>query len=508
MAVFKNDDILKGYFAKVREDIESGTAIKIGKDGKGKSDKIAPQKGIEWPKEVKFDKKIFAKLGSYDEKILKSKLENDKGGDYFQVEGSDVIYTWRSIYKGAYSTGGSGGGAKITEITESLQCYYCSYLYNTSGITKLKGTRVTETLLKTTANYCDTRLPLATLYKASPEEWHDSYIKTANALYKSTAGKKFSKPVYFHRGSKFMDAVYARRKRCMDHDKDLAKEKNISVQAPSTFSNDKWNPGDIWMSTLSMSSPHPFPDTGELWEGKLGVHTCDWYALQSAVYIAARRGITMGVSLKKIGKDGAKVQEYNGIRTKRDTVTYLGFTFGTNGDFFSSTDIYLYFSGGQKMQLRSFNGTTSWQGEIKGGAAAGGKIGGGGVNYYTEKHFGRTIGKNTKVSKSGGNTHNWAETKSPNMKNMYNLYVRFNENQMDTYIDTIKSETEFIKKCKDYTYQNKDASKAFIFSKYMGLLCLESIGNNDSKLGGNFGQDIFRYASSNTDFSSFFVKIS
>ena len=44
------------------------------------------------------------------------------------------------------------------------------------------------------------------------------------------------------------------------------------------------------------------------------------------------------------------------------------------------------------MQLRSTATTSSWQGEIKGAAAAGGKIGGGGVNYYMEAILKQSIG--------------------------------------------------------------------------------------------------------------------
>jgi hypothetical protein len=509
MTVFKWPEITDDrYFPEVAIKILAGKPIKLGKEGKGKSSKILPQRGVEWPKEVVFDITAFKALYKLTNESSRLVAAKSTTKDYFISNGT--AYPWNTIFKGDFSTGGSGGGASKTEIVESLQCYYNSLLYNGS-LSELKDSNVTSALLKTTEKYCDTKLSLDQLLKAAPKDWRNSFIESANALYKYTSsnGNKFSKPVYFHRGSKFMDTVYDRRKRCMDHDKDLAKERGVSVQAPSSFSNDKWNPGDIWMSTLPISSPHPFPDKNELWEGKLGVHTCDWYALQSAVYIAARRGITMGVSLKKIGNNGARVQEYNNIRTSKHDIRYEGFVFGKNGDFFSSTDIYLHFSGGQEMQLRSFNGTNSWQGEIKGGAAAGGKIGGGGVNYYTEKHFGRTIGSNTKISKSKGNTHNWVETTSPNMKDMYKLYVRFNDKQIGSHTDTIKDNEElFIKKCKEYTYQNKDASKAFIFSKYMGLLCLEAIDNNVSNIGGHFGQDIFRYAASNTDYSSFFVKIS
>lgn len=470
--------------------IKEEKTFKLGDKGEGGDIYGIKVTKETWPYEMTYSKTLGGKKESGSIKATQIFKDKDFGGG-----------------------GGSGGGSSKTEIVESLQCYYLSMLYN-SNLSELTmencsicdSKKNTKNPLYKYEKYCDTTVKLSECLKQ--DEWGvEVYIKIANAIYKSNDGKRFKGLVYFHRGSKFMDRVYARRKRCMDHDKKLAKEPGISVKAPSSFSNDKWNPGDIWMSTLSPSDKDPFPDSQDIWEGKLGKNTCDWGALQTAVLTSAKLGITMGVSLKKVGtNDRAKVDVYNNYNVDRGDIRLLGYTFGNNGDFFSSTDMYLHFSNGSKIQLRSFDGTTSWQGEIKGGAAAGGKIGGGGVNYYSEKHFGKTIGKGVRVTK---NSHNWAETKSPNLRNMYRLYKIFLKYQLvntnQTPIDTLE---DFITSCESYTNQNKPAGPSFTFSKNMCLLLLQSIGKGNSIIGGNFGQDIFRYAASNTDFSSFFIKVS
>jgi hypothetical protein len=410
--------------------------------------------------------------------------------------------------------------ADMTAYQESLQCYYLSLLYNGSP-NVLTQENTTLEHLKKEQKFCDTYLSGK---KISVEECYNSvsnvspewirgqtFIKTANAI-KKKGGSHFISPVYFHRGSPFMDAVYERKQRCLNHDKEIAAKDGKEVKAPSSFSNDKWNPGDIWMTTMyntiGHGIHHPFPDEHGIWGGKLGVHTCDWDALKIAVFRSAKRGITMGVSLKKIGAS-ANVSFFNDYNP-RNTRILEGFTFGQTGDFFSSADMYLHFSGGMKIQFRAFDGNASWQGEIKGTSANAGKIGGGGTNYYTEKHFQRTIGKATKISK--GNTHNWMETKNPGepeLTKMHELYLFYINKQVGIpEVEPITDYDEFIEKARLYKSRGTLAGDSFKFSKNMALLFLEAIGEGNSTIGGNFGQDVFRYAQSNTDFSSYFIKVS
>mgnify|MGYP000126000541 FL=1 len=408
------------------------------------------------------------------------------------------------IYKDADfgGGGGSGGGAAATKIVESLQCYYSSLLYN-SNLTELtienisfdpKKNKISP--LYSTEKYCDTTVSLDECLKKDP--WGAAvYIKIANALYESKVGDKFnrSKKVYFHRGSKFMDAVYARKKRCLDHDKRLAKDNGISPVAPAAFSNDKWNPGDIWMTTQTDNTPFPH----HLNKGELGEHTCDWGSLKDVVRESAEEGITLGVSLKKVDSS-AIVQEYNTEKRSQNlNPVWRGFTFGRKGDFFSSADMYVRFST-IDIQFRSTATTSSWQGEIKGGLASGGKIGGGGVQYYVEKYFGKT----TTIGLNAAAGHGWKETSSISVDRAWILYKKFNELQ-NKYTETLNKET--------FKNKWKNAKAGLRFSKGMNLEFLDVMYNRGTTLRSgsemtNFAKDVFRYAASNTDYSSFFVKIS
>jgi hypothetical protein len=454
-----------------------------------------------------------------------AELFTDKPG------GKGTKYKISSLMKTSALVGKAGSkisAAAMTAFSESLQCYYLSALYNGNGNFKnihpdpVSGVIPLPTMIDSAVQkMCFTYgssgvLTFKTCWEAvqNNSTWIEDgvFIKTAEAIKSSTEGRKFSNGVRFHRGSPFMDEVYARRKRCIEHDKDLAKKPGGKLQAPSSFSNDKWNPGDIWMSVLPPTTKNPFPDSHGIWKGKLGTHTCDWEALRTAVLTSAKIGITMGVSLKKIGTgQSAKVSSFNDYNVDRENVTLNGFTFGKNGDFFSSSDMYFHFSNGATIQFRSFASTSSWQGEIKGASANAGKIGGGGVNYYTEKHFGKSIGSDTPVSK---NTHDWKEIKSVSMPNMYKLYKIWANPARDQYGTNktdipplVTDQAEFIKKCNEYENSKKQkAGPAFIFSKNMCLLLLETL--KGKKEGGTFGQDIFRYAQSNTDYSSFYIKVS
>ena len=205
---------------------------------------------------------------------------------------------------------------------------------------------------------------------------------------------------------------------------------------------------------------------------------------------------TLGVSLKKLGVKG-KVDTYNGAKRKHNVnVKFKNFTFGKSGDFFSSIDVYIRFDVAE-VQLRAFNSTSAWQGEIKGLAAAGGKIGGGNLNYYLEKHAKKSIGypgDNRPKGKS------WSETPATkvDINKMYALYVKFNKMQT-AKIPTV-SLSEFKKRLKE-----KGAS--FQFSKNMCLMFLSSFIDSSPIIKNKVSTEIVRYAASNTEISSFYIKV-
>jgi len=230
------------------------------------------------------------------------------------------------------------------------------------------------------------------------------------------------------------------------------------------------------------------------------------------------------------------------------------------------------FGDGAIMQLRSTATTTSWQGEIKGGHAGGGKIGGGGVNYFCETILETSIGHGTQLqgvkgSEGGG----WSEKTTVDKTKMWELYKKYNKLQkggVEDFYSTIAGKNKPIVKIKinktpnpytglsndfevlgegdkDRGYNknfisyaiksNSDAAKhkyvnkkdfdiladnyinnkgaksapAFYFSKYMCLLFLDAIHksgkpNPDIDL---LATKIKRYAMSNIDISTYFIKI-
>ena len=398
---------------------------------------------------------------------------------------------------------GSGGGADDTAVTESMQCFYLSLLFNTS-VNKLDNKNTQLKHLETQKNNCyvyerSTRLTAKDCYDRCPEDWFakDVFIKTANAIYQSQYSRPFKgKKVYFHRGSPFMKKVYQSKKRAMDHDR---KNNNPPI-APGSFSDDKWNPGDIWMSTQMPTAIEPFVDNK-----KYKKPPVEWTTLREAVVDKSTIN-TIGVSLKKVEGNPSVVAFNTRERTHNKDVSFSGFTFGQTGDFFKSADMYMYFSDGGVMQLRATATTKSWQGEMKGRYAAAGKIGGGNVNHFVEQIYGKSIGASSIQS-------NWNETyyRDSNLLNMYNLYKKYiNKQKSGTPQQKVVTQAEFKRLADGYVNNKKQpASPAFYFGKYMALLFLDTIkADTKNRQLDEFSKSIVRYAMSNTDISTFFIKVS
>ena len=376
---------------------------------------------------------------------------------------------------------GSGGGADLTKITESGQCYYCSYAFNVRGGEIKKPPTLKE--LGQGARYVQADMNLYDVMNKCPDEWFDVFIKTANAIVK-TYKNKVSGVVYFHRGSTFMQKIY-------DAKSEIAKldARSDNRQAPGSFSNDKWNPGDIWMSTYK-TTEYPLNNRYETWS------ELNQQVLDRAGKLGGQTKL-LGISRKKVTALNATITEFNlPKRVNNIMSSYEGFRFGKKGDFFSSQDIYMYMSG-QEVQFRTFSGDSAWQGEIKGASAAGGKIGGGNVNFYCLKHIGENI---------GGGRGNWSEKtilSNINAEKTYSLYESF-YNQQNTFQKTdfpILPKVDFMNKFKEQTNN-------FRTSKYMCLLFLETFYKGTPVKRNKVVTEMVRYAASNTDQSSYFIKVS
>jgi hypothetical protein len=402
---------------------------------------------------------------------------------------------------------GSGGGTAETKITESLQCYYNSYIFNTSsGVRRgaaLEKKPPTKKELEATAQYCRTTHTLKYCRDNVPNSWIEDLVfcKTANKLWSSTWGTKFhGSTVRFHRagpgtgtGSTFMDNIYKAKTNCLKSDKE-----NLPQQAPGTFSHDKWNPGDIWMTTLGFQAT-PLLDKK---------FTADWSTLNAEVERLANEGIVLGVSLKKL--KNARIHEFNKSKVAKNTYRFSSYRFGA-GDFFNSKDVYLEASSGE-MQLRTFG--DPWQGQITGLSAGGGKIGGGNIDYYFEQIYKQNIYPTGGESAMKGVVQSYTKDLKKDFWKLYHLCViggtpdgvtpKIPESQ---WKKQSKSDTKNPTEEKEF-YKLLDAKDSnWKYSKYMCLKTLEILLGGDVAKRNKFITQIWLYAASNTIQSSFFIKI-
>jgi len=418
----------------------------------------------------------------------------------------------------------SSGGSSIgnTAATESMQCYYNSLRYKLGSELNSKNAtedKITNKSLDNTVHVYDKSKRLnatqlvANHYNGSKKKqenlgtWIDFddsgqnvYTRTANAL---ATNQKWPSNTHFHRGSPFMKACYEAKKLALDFDRGLTPA-SVRKAPGAGYSDDKWNPGDIWMSTLNPdpSISHPL-DFGE------GGQSCNltFEALKETVYEKANKKILLGVSLKK-ATGTAKVSQFNlPKRIQNMDVNLTGFRFGQTGDFFSSSDVYLIFSN-KEMQFRSFDGTKSWQGEVKGASAAGGKIGGGGVNFYCSDILKSPIGGKLKKDALKWSETPWTDTLFTKFFSLYEKYSKHNDNKKTLKPIELVDEKTF--KTMANAYKNRkgqNAAGSFKFSKYMGLLLLDAIYTGDLTKRNLWATKVLRYAMSNIDISSYFIKV-
>jgi hypothetical protein len=238
--------------------------------------------------------------------------------------------------------GQSGAGAEVTALAESLQAYACA----TRQFLKKPLTDVTQITKQTTGDAVADRT-LEKCIKGLDAGWYHSVIVTANKIFEDV---KPQGKYIFYRGGNLVSQIYGEFSK-------FRKDSGLS-------GDDKWNPADIWMV-----------------KDRFKFKT-DWPTLQdynNYIFNEFANKNLIGISLKKIPKGEATSKIFN--NGKPLVAEFKGVKLGEN--MFDSKDIYLqYMTEGKEgeIQLRNFSSspvTSSWQGEIKGKTAAGGKIGGG-----------------------------------------------------------------------------------------------------------------------------------
>jgi hypothetical protein len=316
----------------------------------------------------KIDKiRIISKQRAEDQDIISKRLtslrinfknEIDKSESSFPVtkivlpKSGSVI---KLIYKKSGS-GGSGAGAALTQLAESAQALYAALVFNVlkremtiADVTKDNFTKASSTAVINGS--------FQSIVNDLPDDWINSSIAGANALYRKFKGKgNFT----FHRGSGSVNTIESTFTTVNKNEK--------------AFGNlNKWSPADIYMISNDAN-------LSELSNER------SLKGLNAKMYDYISNYKVIGVSLKKMSGGGSVSPKNFPSDKKINSVAFYGLT--SNVD---SMDGYIKWSKNtvDKIQFRSFGGETSltgWQGEIKGSTANQGKISLGPINFILKRY--------------------------------------------------------------------------------------------------------------------------
>jgi hypothetical protein len=350
----------------------------------------------------------------------------------------------------------SGAGAEVTALAESLQAYVCA----ARQVKRKPLEHIGELLNHSPEKHTVADRKLSACIESLDAGWMHSVIVTANKIFSDfgiTTGYKF------HRGSPLVEEIYA--------------EFRKFKKASGITGEDKWNPADIWAAKANFKFKSGFSSIEEL---------------NAYMFEKFKSKELIGISLKKIPKGIAKTKIFND--GKPLTAKLEGVKIGT--DVTASKDVYLKIASSAvtfEVQLRNFSSrpdTSTWQGEIKGKSAAGGKIGGG-ILYRAA--IDSKVSPSDLMQPSAFKPH----ITNPSAQVIDKFATMFKE---------LSGTTDSKKTIVDKTKLMIKSDPTWWMSKYLGVHYAYAVMKSKNKDG--VANTIYSYASSATKFSSIFVKYS
>jgi len=386
--------------------------------------------------------------------------EIDKSESSFPVTKIELKKS-KSVIKLIYKKGaggGSGAGAAVTKLAESAQALYAALAFNVLK-RQITNKDLTKENFKKALETADTDEKFEKLINDLPDDWIESSISGANALYKKYGGKgKYT----FHRGSKLVETI----------------EKiftTINRQERAFGNLNKWSPADIYM----IADKSAIRDISE--EKTLK-------GLNEKMFECIQKNTVIGVSLKKNETGTAKLSEKNfPTDSKITTASFRGTS--TNLD---AMDGYIKWglAVSEKIQFRSFGGETSltgWQGEIKGASANQGKVSLGPLNYILKRHGFKELPSSLESARlAEQNSDKHAE----DIAKMMVEYKLIKSSEVSAMTKTIQTK-----------------SNKYRYSKYLVLKLLLEMERAPKDKADEVVKDIYLYASSQASFSAPYIKL-
>ena len=349
------------------------------------------------------------------------------------------------------SSKGAGGGSEQTDVQESAQCLVNAIRYNKGS--KITAKDITPDAVKKAASRIDTTSDVTTMAKfiADNESWRNTTISTANLL-----AENFKSDFKFYRGVGIVPKINNAAKAAL-------KNANISADI------NKWNPADIWMATDAINEI-TFPTELE--------------KLNKLISRLFRDKVLVGVSLKKC-EDSCHAEVFN-AGTSKATNKFEKID-PKDKNVFSTKDIYIRYSDG-RIQFRNFADISSWQGEIKGKQASGGKIGHDATSY---------ILKNLGQSGLSSQKEILASCKAEDKSFINKFFKLYNSTSLSSKMKSTEFEQAF-----------NDAPLGNRTSNYFNVELISQLDKLNDKQKDAFINEVVGYAKSSSSFSSTFVKVS
>ena len=400
--------------------------------------------------------------------------------------------------------GGSGGGARETKRTECAQCLYASYAFNVLGGYINDEDSIDLEGLESAQKWIEIDDQINEIMPSEMEpSWVRSCVRVANRLWDLYGGAGAKGKYKFYRG-KGIDGNTSQANT-------IAKAYARCNKGNKKFSSeDKWNPADIWMATDRFKGDVLHKKSGKVFE------ITTWQSLNAEIQKYYNSGDLIGVSLKKVENKTATDTPINVDKEAQKLATQqLGFKkYGLifmnlakkNEDDAYPMDVYLYYGTGanDRFQARNFGGGTksSWQMELKGGAANMGRLGGGSIDTVLDNmeiNFPASGSMHSKFDNA--KVWNDCAKKSGNMGKVCREIVRL---LLLYKADGMKANPTEQEK-NDYILRISKRPQSYRYSKLLGLYLLDAISRSNS--GDPIVRSLYLYAASKSDESAVFVKM-
>ena len=397
---------------------------------------------------------------------------------------------------------GSGGGARETQRTECAQCLFAAYAMNVHKGEKLTTIPSAAQLKKADPWYKGDDKISEILPDKLDSDWVLSCMRGANAI-KKAYGKKPGE-YYFYRGLDFDGKA--------SQANTIAKAYSRSNKNDKKFSSeDKWNPADIWMATTKGAK------IGEVLNAKQGRSVWDidnWGTLNGKILEYFDSHDLIGISLKKVEQDTASFVVQN-KGTKSDIASDVSWVkydliFESNKKKEEDRypmDVYLYYGTGVagRFQSRNFGGGTSasWQIERKGTSAAQGRVGGGSVERVLNNMNVQFPPKDCH-HKTYDNTKIWNDCADAGPIKVVDEIIRL---AMKYKAQGIEQKTKRDDEWRDYRAKISERSQSYRYSKLLSLYLLDTIDSQTPSVKTNIMKNLYLYASSASEESSVFRKL-